>query len=132
MVLFLFTLDEHIVHIYFHIPPNLFAEHLFYQSLVRGPCVLQTERHDPIIVEALASDEGSLLLIIFCHLYLVVSRDGVHKGKKLVPGHGVHKLINPRQREVILCSGVIQIRKVDAHSPFPICRFNHDDVGQPL
>ena len=132
MVLFFFILDEHIFHIYFHAPPNLFAEHLIYQSLVRGPCVLQTERHDPIIVEALASDEGSLLLIIFCHLYLVVSRDGVHKGKKLVPGHGVHKLINPRQKEAILCTGVIQIRKVDAHSPFPICHFNHDDVGQLL
>ena len=95
MVLFFFTLDEHIVHIYFHVPPNLFAEHLVYQSLVHGPCVLQTERHDPIAIEPLVGDEGSLLLILFCHLYLVVSRKGVHKGKKLVPSHGVHKLINP-------------------------------------
>ena len=132
MVLFFLTLDEHIFHIDFHVPPNLFAEHLVYQSLVRGPCILQTERHDPIAVEALASDEGSLLLIIFCHLYLVVSRKGVHKGKKLVPGHGVHKLINPRQRETILCTSIVQIRKVDAHSLFPICLFNRDDVGQPL
>ena len=95
MVLFFFTLDEHIVHIYFHVPPNLFAEHLVYQSLVRGPCVLQTERHDPVAVKPLVGDEGSLLLILFCHLYLVVSRKGVHKGKKLVPSYGVHKLINP-------------------------------------
>ena len=95
MVLFFFTLGEHIVHIYFYVPPNLFAEHLVYQSLVRGPYVLQTERHDPVAIEPLVGDENSLLLILFCHLYLVVSRKCVHKGKKLVPSHGVHKLINP-------------------------------------
>ena len=85
MVLFFFTLDEHIVHIYFHVPPNLFAEHLVYQSLVCGPCILQTERHDRVAIKPLAGDEGRLLLILFCRLYLVVSGESVYKGKKLVP-----------------------------------------------
>ena len=114
MVLIFSTLDEHIVHIYFHIPPNLFAEHLVYQSLVRGPHILQTERHDHVVVEPLVGDEGNLLLILFCHLYLVIPREGVHKGKKLVPGRRVHKLVNLGQWEAIFRTGVIQICEINA------------------
>ena len=132
MVLLFFTLNEHIVHIYFYVPPNLLAEHLVYQSLECGSCVLQIERHDSVAIEPLAGDEGGILLIFFCHLYLVISREGVHKGKKLVPGRQVHKLVNLGQREAILRAGVIQIREVDAHSPFPVCLFYHDNVGQPF
>ena len=86
MVLFFFTLDEHIFHIYFHVPPNLFAEHLVYQFLVRGTCVLQTKRHDPVAIQPLAGDEGGFFLIFFCQLYLVVPKEGIHKGKEFVPG----------------------------------------------
>ena len=132
MVLLFFTLNEHIVHIYFYVPPNLLAEHLVYQSLECGSRVLQIERHDSVAIEPLAGDEGAILLIFFRHLYLVISKEGVHKGKKLVPGRRVHKLVNPGQREAILRADVIQIREVDAHSPFPICLFDHDNVGQPL
>ena len=94
MILLFFTLEKHVVHIYFYVPPNLLAEHLVYQSLVHGSRILQTGRHDPVAVETLAGDEGDLLLILLCHLYLVVSGEGVHKGKKLVPGCRVHKLVN--------------------------------------
>ena len=45
------ALDEHVVHIYLYVPPNLFTEHLVYQPLVRGPCVLQAEGHDLVTVE---------------------------------------------------------------------------------
>ena len=65
MVLIFSTLDEHIVHIYFHIPLNLSVEHMVYQSLVCGPRILQTERHDLVAIEPLTGDEGSLLLILF-------------------------------------------------------------------
>ena len=132
MVLFFFTFNEHIVHIYFYVPPNLLAKHLVYQSLVCGSRVLQIKRHNSVAIKPLAGDEGGLLLIFFCHLYLVVSREGVHKGKKLESGRRVHKLVNPGQREAILPAGVIQICEVDAHSPFPVCLFYHDDFGQPL
>ena len=132
MILLFFTLDEHVIHIYFYVPPNLLAELLVYQSLVCGSCVLQIERYDPITIEPLAGDKGGLLLILLCHLYLVVSGEGIHKGKKLVPGRRVHKLVNPGQREVVLRAGTIQICEVDAHSPFPVCLFDHDNVGQPL
>ena len=86
MVLLFFTLDEHVIHIYLYIPPNLLAEYLIYQSLVRGSRVLQTKSPDSVAIEPLVGDEGGLLLILFYHLYLVVSKEGVHKGKKFVPG----------------------------------------------
>ena len=34
------TFYEHVIHIDLHIPTYLFAEHLVYQSLVRGTCIL--------------------------------------------------------------------------------------------
>ena len=95
MILFFFTFNKYVIHIYFYVPSNLLAEHLVYQSLVHGSPILQIERHDLVAIEPLASDEGGLLLILLYHLYLVVSGEGVHKGKKLVPGSRVHKLVNP-------------------------------------
>ena len=73
-----------------------------------------------------------ILLIFFYHLYLVVPREGVHKGKKLVPGCRVHKLVNPGQGEAVFQADVIQICEIVAYSPFSICLFYHDDIGQPL
>ena len=132
MIFLFLTLDEHVVHIDRYVPPNLLAEHLVYQSLVCGPRILQTKRHNPVAIVSLAGDEGGLLLILLCHLYLVVFRENVHKGKKLVPYRRVHKLVNLGQREVVLRVSTIQICEVNAHSPFPVCLFDHDDVGQPL
>ena len=132
MILPFLTFDKHVIHIYIYVPPILLAEHLVYQSLVRSSRILQTERQDLVAIKPLAGDEGDLLLILLCHLYLVVSGEGVHKGKKLVPNHRVHKLVNPGQREAVLRAGAIQIHEVDAHSPFLVCLFDHDNVGQPL
>ena len=95
MIFLFFALNEHVVHIDLYVPPNLLAKHPIYQSLVCGPRILQTERHNPVAIVSLAGDEGGLLLILLCHLYLVVFRESVHRGKKLVPYRRVHKLVNP-------------------------------------
>ena len=58
MILLFSTFDEHAIHIHLYIPPNLLAKHLVYQSLVRGPHVLQTKRHNPVAIESLTSDKG--------------------------------------------------------------------------
>ena len=91
MVLLFFTLDEHVIHVYFYFPPNLLAEHL-----VRSFCVLEAERHDSVAIEPLVGDEGGLLLILFCHLYLVVSEEGVNKSKGSYP-LGM-RYLSPRSR----------------------------------
>ena len=41
-------------------------------------------------------------------------------------------MVNSGQGEAVLQASAIQIYEVDAHSPFPVCLFDHDDVGQPL
>ena len=132
MIFLFFTLDMHVVHIYLYVPPNLLAEHLVYQSLVRGPHILQTQRHSPIAIQSLVGDEGGLLLILLYHSYLVVFGESVHKGMKLVPNSRVHKLVNLRQGEAVLQAGAIQICEVNAHFPFLVYFFDHDYIGQPL
>ena len=84
MVLFFLALNEHVIDIYFHVPPNLFAEHLVYQSLVCGPRILQSKGHDPVAVETLAGDQGCLFLIFLGHLYLVVPGKCVHESQEFV------------------------------------------------
>ena len=61
------TFYKHIVYIDFHIPPYLLGEHLIHQSLIVGAYILQSERHDFVAIQALASDERSFLLIFFLH-----------------------------------------------------------------
>ena len=60
---------------------------MVYQPLVHGSCVLQAVGHDPVAIKPLLGDEGDLLLIFFYHLNLVVSEEGVNKGKKLVSSY---------------------------------------------
>ena len=47
------TLDQHVIHIYFHCLAYLIFEHVVHQPLVSCPSILQTERHDLVAVKAL-------------------------------------------------------------------------------
>ena len=80
----LFALDEHIIHIYLHVSPNLFIEHFVDQTLVGRSCIFQFEGHYLVAVEPLVADEGSLLLVFLRHFNLVVSRELVHECEKPV------------------------------------------------
>ena len=44
----------------------------------------------------------------------------------------IHKLVNSSEREVIFWAGVVEVCKINAHSPFFIGVLNHDDIGKPL
>ena len=46
--------------------------------------------------------------------------------------HGVHQLVNSRNREGVLWADFIQVRKIHTHSPLPVFLFNHYCIGQPL
>jgi hypothetical protein len=56
-------------------------EHLVYQSLVGGSSIFEAEGHYLVAEKASACDEGRLLLVSFCHLNLVVAREGVHEAE---------------------------------------------------
>ena len=84
------TLEKYIVHVHFHVPPNLFFEHLVYQPLVGCSCIFQPKGHYFVTVEPLACDESSFLLVFLCYFYLVVPRECVHKSQELVSCYGIH------------------------------------------
>ena len=97
-----FTLDEHVIHVHFHVSQDLFTEHLVYQPLVGCSCIFQPEEHHLVAVEPLACDEGSFLLVFLCHFYLIVLQECVHKSQVLVPCCGIHHLIYPQQGEAVI------------------------------
>ena len=127
-----FTLNKHVIHLYFDVSQDLFAEHLVYQPLVGYSSIFQPEGHHLVVVEPLDYDESSFLLVFLRHFYLIVPRECVHKSQELVPCCGIHQLVYPQQREAILWAGLVQICEVHTHPPFPICLLYKDDVGQPV
>ena len=48
---------QHVVYVDLNIPPNLMCEHLVYQPLIRGLCVLESKRHYFVTKGTLAGDE---------------------------------------------------------------------------
>ena len=60
-VLHLFTLDYHVVNIYFHCFTDLQPGHPCNHSLVSRPGILQTKRHYHIVVIALWRDEAQIV-----------------------------------------------------------------------
>ena len=73
MIVFSKAFYQHVIYINLHIPPNLVCKHLVYQSLVRCPCVLESEWHHFVAEESLAGNKRSLLLISLLHSDLVVT-----------------------------------------------------------
>ena len=96
------ALYQHVIHIVFHVPPNLWMEHMVNQPLICCPCVLQTEGHHLITEQALISDKGCLLLVYLVHPYLIISEESIHKTKQPVTCSRIYQLINARQRVAIL------------------------------
>ena len=71
--------DDHVVHVYFEHVSYLVAEDFIHHSLVRRPCVFQTEEHYVVVVIARAGDESNAMLVAHCQLDLIIARVGVHK-----------------------------------------------------
>jgi hypothetical protein len=79
MVYRLHALHQHVIHIDLHIPSNLALKHFIHKPLVCCLCVLQTEGHDLVGIQASIGDERGLLLIFKMHEDLVVAKKCVHK-----------------------------------------------------
>ena len=58
----------------------LLVEHLVYQSLERGTCILQSKWHDFVTIQGLTSYEYSFLLIFLIHEDLVITWKCIHEG----------------------------------------------------
>ena len=80
---------DHIIHVHFHIPPELVLEEFVDHLLVSSPNVLQAEGHYFITIHPAGGDEGSVLLILSRHPDLVITRECVHEREEFVACGGV-------------------------------------------
>ena len=58
------TFDKHVIHINFHVPSDLLAEHFIHLPLVGYSYIFQSKGHYLIAIEPLAHNERSFLLIL--------------------------------------------------------------------
>ena len=134
MVILVQTLHQHIIHVNLDIPPNLVREHFVHQSLVRCPRVLESERHHLVAKKSLTSDKGYSLLILFVHFDLIITWKGIHEAQEPVSSRRVHQSIYPREGIAVFWERPIEIREINAHSPFSISLLDHDHdhIRQPV
>ena len=57
VVVLLYAFYQHVIHLNLHISTNMVCRHSVHQPLVRGFCVLESERHHFIAEESLAGDK---------------------------------------------------------------------------
>lgn len=96
------ALYQHVIHIDFHVSPKLILEDLVHQPLISCSCILEAEGYYLVAVNAFLGHEGSVLLIVWVHLYLVIPEEGIHEAEEFVTGHRVHQLVDLWQRKAIL------------------------------
>ena len=132
MICSLRTFYQHVVHVYFHIAPDLIFEDLIDKSLVGGAGILQPEGHHSITVEALGGHKGSVLLVFGRHPNLVVPDKGVHEAEQSKSGRRVHQLVDLWKWKAIFWAGSVEVGVVDADPPLPVGFFVHDNFGEPI
>lgn len=65
------------------------------------------------------------------HLDLIVSRDGIHEGYKLMVGHCFDKPINMWEWKTAFLTCLVEGYVVDANSPLPVYFYNYG-VGESV
>jgi len=74
---------QQVVNIYFYVSANLIPEHFVDQSLISGPNILLAEWHNLVTIQFSFGNKGGLLLVDHVHVYLIVSREGIHELRSL-------------------------------------------------
>ena len=111
---------QHIVYIYFHVPSYLSLEHFVHKPLVRCPCILQTEGHNFVVIQASIGDKRGLFLIFRVHEDLVVIGECIHEAEQFVTGCKVDQGINAWEGEAVLWTGFVEVGEVHAHFPLSV------------
>lgn len=88
-----------LVHLYF------FMLHIVEKSnhglLIGGLSILQPERYDFIGVGSLMHGECHIWFVLFCHFYLVITRETIHERKDYISGDVVHQHIYMQKWKII-------------------------------
>ena len=80
---------DHIIHVHFHIPPELVLEEFVDHPLVSCPRVFQANGHHLVTIRLTVGDQGSVLLIMSCHPDLVIARECIHECEEFMACSGV-------------------------------------------
>ena len=118
-----------IINVTFDCFPEMFLENLSHRSLVCGTGILQTERHHRIAEDAEGCSKRRMLLILWMHLDLVISRKSIHEGHPLKSTCIVDNDIRDWEREIVFRTCFIQVPEVDANPDFAILLHDGNDVG---
>ena len=86
-------------------------------ALEGGTDILRAERHGDVEICPKGRDEGRLQSIDRIHFDLVIAGVGVQEGQQLAPGGRVDDLVDPRESEWILGTGLVEAGVVDTHAP---------------
>jgi hypothetical protein len=121
MICHLYTRNQHVIHIYLHISPDMVSIHFVDQPLVGSFSILEFESHHLVAVQSPVGDKGSLLLINSMHVNLIVPREGAHEVEELVSRGGVNKYIHPGKGKAIFGTCFVQVGEVNPHPPFVVC-----------
>ena len=62
----------------------------------------------------------------------MVTLKGIQETHPRMSHHGVHQLVNSRNKEGVFWADFVQVSEIHAHLPFPVFVFNHYYVSQPL
>ena len=123
---------QHVVYIDFHVPSYLALKHFVHKPLVCCPCVLQTEEHDLVAIQASINDKRGILLIFRMYEDLVVTRECVHEAEQLVPEGKVGQYVDAWEREAVFWIGLVEVGEVHTHPSLAVGLLHQDDVCQPI
>ena len=97
----------HIVDVHLHGTTDLLFEDLVHQMLIGGARILQTKRHNLVVVQPTVGNKGRIILIGLVHWNLVVPGESIYETKHLMSRHSIDQLVYPRKREAILRAGLV-------------------------
>jgi hypothetical protein len=61
----------------------------------------------------------------------VIAGEAVEKGHDFASGCAIDNFVDPRQREIVLGTGLIEAGEIDAHAPLAAFLLYHDHIGKP-
>jgi hypothetical protein len=92
---------------------------------------LKSLRHSDEAIRVKGCYETGAGLVFLLHIYLVVAGEAIKERHDFAPGCAINDLVNPRQREIILGAGLVEVGEVNAHPPLAALLLHHDYVGEP-
>ena len=106
-------------------------ENVSHGSLECHTHVLESKRHNTLRKSTQWGCECCFILIRWMDLDLVVSRETIHEGQRLVTGAIIDNLIDKECGKVVFGISVIDVTKIRTDTNSALFFVNRDGVGDP-